>query len=137
MPSADELARIPLFESLTAADCQRLASWFEERTVDEGVRLIGEGAAGYSFFILLEGSAAVTSGDTALADLGPGDFFAMIAILGAGRRSATVAATSSSRLLVMFGTDFRRLQDAQPDVAGRIEEATRLRLASSAPGGRM
>jgi CRP-like cAMP-binding protein len=136
MPSAEELARIPLFESLTAADCQKLASWFEERTVDEGVRLIGQGAAGYSFFILLEGSAAVTWGDTALAELRPGDFFGEIAILGAGRRSATVTATSPSRLLVMFGTDFRRLQDTQPDVARRIEEAMKLRLASSAPGGR-
>src|SRR5204863_5287847 len=73
--SVDELAGIPLFESLSDADLQEVASWFEERTADEGVRLIGEGAAGYSFFVLLDGSAAVTSGDTQLADLGPGDFF--------------------------------------------------------------
>jgi CRP-like cAMP-binding protein len=134
VPSADELARIPLFESLTDAELQTLASWFEERTSDEGVRLIGEGGAGYSFFVLLEGNAAVTSGDTQLADLGPGDFFGEIAILGGGRRSATVTATSPARLLVMFGTDFRRLQETQPDIARRIEEAMKRRLASSAPG---
>ena len=133
MASVDELAGIPLFESLSDADLQEVASWFEERTADEGVRLIGEGAAGYSFFVLLDGSAAVTSGDTQLADLGPGDFFGEIAILGGGRRSATVTATSPARLLVMFGTNFRRLQDTQPDVARRIEEAMKLRLASSAP----
>jgi hypothetical protein len=37
------------------------------------------------------------------------DFFGEIAILGDGRRTATVTTTSPSQLLVMFGTEFRRL----------------------------
>jgi hypothetical protein len=52
--------------------------------------LIGKGAAGYSLFILTEGSAVVTSQDTTLAALWPGDFFGEIAIRDGGRRSATV-----------------------------------------------
>jgi hypothetical protein len=31
-------------------------------------------------------------------------------------------------MLVMFGTDFRRLQQLQPAVAGRLEDAMRARL---------
>jgi CRP-like cAMP-binding protein len=84
---AAELAGIPLFESLSESDLQELASWFDRRDAGEGVRLIGEGAAGYSFFIVTEGSAVVTSEDATLADLGPGDFFGEIAILGDGRRT--------------------------------------------------
>jgi len=127
--SAADLAGIPLFESLSDPDLQELASWFDERKTGEGVRLIGEGAAGYSFFILTEGSAVVTSGDATLADLGPGDFFGEIAILGDGRRSSTVTTTSPATLLVMFGSEFRRLQDAQPDIAAGIEEAMRRRVS--------
>lgn len=92
--------------------------------------LIGEGAAGYSFFVLTEGSARVTSGGTPLGDLGPGDFFGEVALLGATRRTATVRSTTPVKLLVMFGSDFRRLQETQPDIAGRVEEAMQQRLSS-------
>ena len=128
--SADELAGIPLFESLSESDRQELASSLEERTADAEVCLIGEGAAGYSFFILTEGSALVTSGETPLGDLGPGDFFGEVAILGESRRSASVTTTTPVKLLVMFGSDFRRLQDTQPDIAARVEEAMQQRLSS-------
>jgi CRP-like cAMP-binding protein len=81
MVSADELAEIPLFQSLSEASLRRLAPWFEATAAGAGVRLIGEGAVGYSFFILAEGGAVVTSEDATLADLGPGDFFGEVAIL--------------------------------------------------------
>lgn len=129
MVGADELAEIPLFESLSEASLRRLAPWFEATTAGEGVRLIGEGAVGYSFFILAEGGAVVTSEDATLADLRPRDFFGEVAILGDGRRSATVTTTSPSKLFVMFGTEFRQLQEAHPDIAAQIEEAMRQCLA--------
>ena len=37
-------------------------------------------------------------------------------MLGSGRRSASVTTTSPARLLVMFGTEVRRLQEAQPEI---------------------
>ncbi len=130
MGSTDELAAIPLFSSLSESDLRELVTWFDVRTVSEGVRLTGEGAAGYSFFVLAQGSAAVTSEGATLATLGPGDFFGEVAILGDGRRSATVTTTSSAKLFVMFGTEFRQLQQAQPDIAARIEEAMRERVVA-------
>jgi len=39
-----------------------------------------------------------------------------MAILGDGRRTATVTTTTPAKLLVMFGADFRRLQDEHPAV---------------------
>jgi CRP-like cAMP-binding protein len=128
----DEIAAIPLFTELSASDLEELSSWFQKQSASKGVRLCGEGAAGYSFFIITEGSAAVTADGTTLRDLGPGDFFGEIALLDGGRRSATVTTTAPSTLLVMFGTDFRRLQQAHPDVASRLEEAMRQRLSADA-----
>ena len=64
MPSADpsELAEVPLFASLAEAELAELATRFEVKEVGAGVRLIGEGATGTSFFVLREGEAAVTVG---------------------------------------------------------------------------
>jgi CRP/FNR family transcriptional regulator, cyclic AMP receptor protein len=125
---ADELKTVPLFESLEEDDLHELASWFDVQACSEGVCLAGEGAGGYSFFVLVEGSAEVTRDGRPLATLGPGDFFGEIAILAGGRRSATVTTTAPSKLLVMFGTEFRLLQQAQPGIAARIEEAMQQRL---------
>ncbi len=132
MASAAQLASIPLFESLSVSDLHELAGWFDVQEASEGVRLTGEGAAGYSFYVLLEGTAEVDADGSTLADLGPGDFFGEMAILGGGRRMATVTTTSPAKLLFMFGTEFRRLQAAQPDVAARIEETVRRRLEANA-----
>lgn len=131
MAGADDIAAVPLFESLSRAELEEVARWFEDRTAEEGVRLCGEGATGYSFFILTEGRAEVTGQGDKLGELGPGDFFGEVAILDGGRRTATVTTTAPSKLLVMFGTEFRRLQQEQPEIASRIEDAMRQRVATA------
>lgn len=133
MVSPDELAGIPLFDALDNAQREELASWFDSRSFDAGAVLVDEGSAGYSFFVMAEGSAVVTAGETTIRELGRGDFFGEIAILERRRRSATVTATTPTRLLVMFGWDFRSLQESQPEIAARIEEAMQVRLAAD-PG---
>jgi CRP-like cAMP-binding protein len=132
MVDAEKLSNLPLFASLDGAALHQLAAWFEARSVSAGVELTGQGAPGYSFFVLADGAAAVTSGDAMVAQLGPGDFFGEGAIVGGGRRSATVTTTAPSEVLVMFGTEFRRLQQAQPGVAAAIEEIARERTNGNA-----
>jgi CRP/FNR family transcriptional regulator, cyclic AMP receptor protein len=127
MASPDDLAGIPLFGALSRDEVAQLAPRFEAKTVSEGVRLASEGASGYSFFVLAEGSAIVSVGDEIVATYGPGDFFGEMAILGDGRRSATVTTTSPSKVLSLFGTEFRRLQQTQPAVAVRLEQAMQQR----------
>jgi voltage-gated potassium channel len=131
MARPDDLIGIPLFASLSADDRAELANWFDARATSAGVRLIGEGAAGYSFFVLTDGSAEVTIEGEEVSKLGPGDFFGEMAILGDGYRSATVTMSSPGRVLVMFGTDFRRLQQERPEIASLIEDAMRTRLGSA------
>ena len=118
---AADLAAIPLFSSLSEGDLEELAVWFETRTAGEGVQLTGEGAPGYSFFVIAAGEAVVSSKGAQIATLGPGDFFGEMAILGGGRRNATVTTTTPAKLFFLFGTEFRRLQQAQPEVAQRLE----------------
>jgi CRP-like cAMP-binding protein len=133
MASAVELGGVPFFSGLDDAQLGELANWFHVQNAGEGVRLVGEGAPGYTFFILIDGTAKVTSEGRSLATLGPGDFFGEVAILGAGRRTATVTSYSPVRLLVLFGTEFRQLEAAYPQIATRIKEAMQARVAGQIP----
>jgi CRP-like cAMP-binding protein len=131
MPAiADDLAGVPLFAGLEPDELATLADWFEAQDVSEGMKLIGEGASGYSFFVLREGTATVTIDGIEVRTLEPGDFFGELAILGDGRRTATVTAASPVRVLVLFGTEFRQLQQEYPELAAQIE--SRLRATAQA-----
>ena len=127
MATVDDLANIPLFDSLSESDLEELATWFDVQTVGDGAKLTIEGGAGYSFYVLIEGTAVVTAEDATVATYVPGDFFGEMAILGGTRRNATVTTTSPARLLFMFGTEFRRLEKAQPAIAARLEAVMRQR----------
>jgi CRP-like cAMP-binding protein len=123
--SADDLAGISLFDTLGQNERAALAPWFELEDVSPGVKLTGEGASGYSFYVLREGSATVTINGIEVRTLGPGDFFGELALLGDGVRTATVTTASPSQVLVLFGTEFRQLQQEHPEIAGRIESTLR------------
>jgi CRP-like cAMP-binding protein len=126
--SPSDLAVVPLFQSLPELELAEVASWFELKEVMAGVRLAGEGTTGYSFFVITEGEAVVTAQGRDVASLGPGDFFGEMALLGLGRRQATVTTTSPARVLVLFGEDFRRLQAKHPEITARLESVMQERL---------
>lgn len=123
--ATDDLAGIPLFDMLEPEERAAIAPWFERQDVSPGVNLTGEGASGYEFFVLRDGTATVTVDGTEVRTLGPGDFFGELAILGDGRRTATVTTATPAQVLVLFGTEFRRLQQEYPEIAERIESALR------------
>ena len=77
---------------------------FEQRRVGPGTRLTLEGASGYSFFVIEEGTVQVERAGRLLETLGPGDFFGEAAILTGERRNASVTAASDASLFVLFGT---------------------------------
>jgi len=126
--SLSDLAAVSLFEPLSEAELAEVAGWFEVKEVGAGVRLAGEGTTGYSFFVLSEGEAVVTAQGRSVASLGPGDFFGEMALLGLGRRQATVTTASPARVLVLFGEDFGRMQAKHPEITARLEIVMRERL---------
>lgn len=131
---AERLARIPLFAGLTKHDRQQVARWADEVEVPEGKRLLEEGRLPHEFFVIEEGGAVVTRAGRPIAELGPGDFFGEIAILADERRTATVTAASPMRLIVMTDRDFREMARSFPEVAQRVSEAVRERLARTSEG---
>jgi CRP-like cAMP-binding protein len=130
----DELVRIPLFESLTREQLEAVASLLEQREEPVGAALVGEGAPGYSLFVLQRGEATVTSGGNALAKLGPGDFFGEIALLADRAHTASVTATTPVELLVMHGSDFRVFERDWPDASALMRRTMAERLEHSRLG---
>lgn len=120
-PDPERLRAVPLFAALRQEDLDRLATMFAvEEVGDVGRRLTPEGATGYMFYVIAEGTADVFHHDDLVARLGPGDFFGEMAIVGGGRRVADVVTTSPMIVYAMFGTAFREMEAAFPDVAARI-----------------
>src|SRR5262245_11787254 len=120
---AQELAQVPLFSSLSDDSRGRLATWVTESSVSEGKHLVDEGDFSYDLFIIRDGTAEVLQGGAKVADLGPGDFFGEMGVLGKSQRSATVVATSPMRLLVLSSWDVKRLRKLAPDVLDQVTAA--------------
>ena len=131
-PTAADLERIPLFASLSESEREELTESFQVKSTVAETQLIDERTGGYSFFALADGQARVTVNDDEIATLNPGDCFGEMALLGSGRRTASVTTTTPTTVYVMFGTEFRRLEDSHPEIVAQIRELMRERLISQA-----
>jgi CRP/FNR family transcriptional regulator, cyclic AMP receptor protein len=129
-PEPEQLAAVPLLASLKPEQRKAIATLTQLRSEPEGTELVGEGAPGYALFIVIDGSARVTSGGAEIATLGPGDFFGEIALLASeSRRTATVTAVSPVQVAVMFGSDFRVFERDFPEAAALMKQAVADRLS--------
>jgi CRP-like cAMP-binding protein len=118
---ADDLAAVPLFSDLNKRQLRKLATGFKERQFASGRAVVREGHMdGVGFFVIAEGTASVTVGDSTVANLGPGDYFGELAMLTEQARGATVTAETPLRCLVMAFWDFRNFAKDNPDVSWKL-----------------
>jgi voltage-gated potassium channel len=129
--SAERLRSVPLFSTLSEDELTRLGEAFEEKRSSSGTHVTLEGASGYSFFVIESGTVEVDRSGEVLKTLGPGDFFGETAILTGERRNATITASTDVELLVLFGTEFRRLESELPAAAEEIRQKMAERAAET------
>ncbi|MGH2723394.1 MAG: cyclic nucleotide-binding domain-containing protein [Actinomycetota bacterium] len=122
------LKTIPLFAELSEDERQQIARWADEVDIREGEHLVHQGAFAHEFFVILEGTAEVTKDGKHLTELGPGDFFGEIALLEEERRTASVTAKTPMKVVVMFGRDFRQMDQQMPHVAQKIQQTLEERI---------
>ncbi len=125
----DRLARIPLFQSLSAKQLAAVDGLVTTMDVSSGRALIRQGEVGREFILVVEGEAEVRRGDAVIATRGPGTFFGEIALLLDRPRNASVVATTDMTIEVIDRKDFRRLLEQYPDLHAPLLEATAQRLA--------
>jgi CRP-like cAMP-binding protein len=123
-----EIAAIPLFAGLSKDDQKIVAQYADEVDVSAGTKLAQEGKLAYEFFAIQDGTAEVTREGEPIAQLGPGDFFGEIGLLGGERRMASVTATSKMRLVVLTGSQLRAIESRMAPLGERIRAAMAARL---------
>lgn len=129
-PDPDELTEVPLLAGLAPAARDALAAAFEVDVHAPGHTVVREGQSGYAFYVIASGAAVVSVDGQVVRHLGEHDFFGEAAIMGDGRRTATVAALTPLTVWVLFGTRFHALQVDHPNVATQLQAAMRERLAA-------
>jgi CRP/FNR family transcriptional regulator, cyclic AMP receptor protein len=128
-----QLKDVPIFSTLSKRELTEVAQQTDDLDVAEGKTLAREGDIGHEFFLIAEGIAEVTRGGSRVAELGPGDFFGEMALLGEDRRTATVTATSPMRVIVMTRQSFRTIDRTMPSVHAKIAEAIEARRPAGEP----
>lgn len=140
------LARQPLFSSLDQMQLNHLAIGSRRVRFGKGERIISQGDAGNSMFILATGKAEVLvereGRAQAVGSLTAGDCFGEISLLTGEPRSATVLATLDCEVLEIEQETIGILLREHPELADSLSEtvvarrsATELQLASTPANG--
>ncbi len=107
------LQNVPIFQGCTRRQLLTIARISKVIEVPAGTTLAHVGEPGDEFFIILRGRARVEVPPGRRMRLAPGDFFGEMSLLDGEPRSATVAAETGLRLLVIhrdaFGILLRRV----------------------------
>ena len=111
------LANTVLFAGVSRHSLETIGQLAREVLHDPGHDVVTEGNSAYGLELIIEGTATVSIGGTAVARLGPGDSFGEIALLDAGPRTATVTAETPLRVLAIHGAGFRDVLRSDPDLA--------------------
>jgi MFS family permease len=124
------LSKVPLFEALSVAAKEHLASRLGSRSVPAGATIVSEGEAAEDFFIIVDGHAEVTKRGEHMRVQGPGDWFGEIALLRDVPRTATVTARDDMELCTIRRSDFLAVVTGHPAVLAAGEEVVRERLGA-------
>jgi MFS family permease len=124
---------VPMFAPLSIAAKEHLAARLVEVPVPAGDVVIRTGEHGDRFYIVAEGELEITNGAHATA--GRGDFFGEIALIRDVPRTATVRATTPSRLYALEREDFLAAVTGHSAVRSAGEAVVSERLPEPAPAG--
>ncbi|HEV2064313.1 MAG TPA: mechanosensitive ion channel family protein [Thermoanaerobaculia bacterium] len=134
---AATIARFDLFQPLSAAERESLASGALERRYTSGETIVREGDPGDSMFLIQAGRCGVTGrGDLAdsqrLALLEPGMAFGEIALLTGEPRMATVRAMAETTLVEIRKETLAPLLEGNPALVEKLDATMKGRLRHAA-----
>ncbi len=126
-------------QALTALDFRALLDLtanLRAQTFEPGATIIRQGALGDTFFVILEGGVEVLwqrpDGATVLvARLGPGQFFGEMALLGDGRRLASVRASQLARVVELSRADFEQIAGRSAGFGEQVRRLAEQRRAAN------
>lgn len=131
----ERLEDIPLFEGCTRRQLRAVARIADVLEVPADTVLTRAGQPGEAFFLILDGRVRVEVPGRKRVRMGPGEFFGEMSLLDGGPRTATVAADTAVRVLVIARPDFSLLLTKVPDLMRNllVVLTRRLRQAEQTP----
>jgi CRP/FNR family cyclic AMP-dependent transcriptional regulator len=120
-----ELARVPLFERLSAPEIEKLEALTKRKRFPSGTAVFFQDDPSDSLYVVLSGSAKVfrtaeDGRDRILMILRPGDAFGELAMIEGLPRSATVQTLEETEMLVLGGKDFEGFAREHPDFLWKL-----------------
>jgi uncharacterized protein YhbP (UPF0306 family) len=119
-----------VFRALRPDELADLSNRMATETRKAGETIIEEGSEGDKFYIVVDGEAAAShAGGDVLSTVGAGGFIGEIAILGGGKRTATVTAKTDVTLLALSKSDFEKIMEGDAELRREFEDVMAKRLA--------
>lgn len=120
------LSSVPIFDTLTRRQKQKLHSLIHIRSYAEGDIVFRQNDPGVGLYIVRDGSVSIwrehdsDMTKTKIALLTEGDFFGEISLLNDSPRSATVVAEKPSTLFGFFRSDLLALMESDPKLGVKL-----------------
>jgi CRP/FNR family transcriptional regulator, cyclic AMP receptor protein len=124
------LQKVPLFQSLSKDQVEKLSRSFKDRTFKAGSNVTTEGQSGVGFFVIEDGTATVSVHGEERRMLGPGDYFGELALIDDSPRSATIVADTDLRCWGLTSWEFRPLVEQNAAIAWSMLRTLAQRLRS-------
>ena len=124
---------INLLPQISRDDLDQLSKVFPSSQVKAGDDIIRQGDAGDVFYVIIEGQVGVVlckkdHQENEVVQLGPGNFFGEMSILGEGIRMATVRALTNCHLLAIPQEQFEMIERQFPQLQQLIIDSYHKRM---------
>lgn len=129
--TTETLSQLALFADLPRPQVEALAHTYDEQVFPEGQRVLRDGLSGSSFYVILDGEAAVVIDGQERSRLGRGEFFGEISALTGGPPTADVIAATMLRTLVIPANELEGFLLERPSVMLRMLQAEARRLQAA------
>ena len=116
----DLLATLDFFSGCTARQLRDIGHLTEERVVPAGAELCRQGDFESEVFVIVEGEADVTIDGAPVGTTHVGQIVGELAMLGSGRRQATIRAVVPLRVIVLDPREVDSVLAADPSSAHRL-----------------
>lgn len=122
------VARVPLFEDLTAAEVAEVTKQLQALKVRKGATIAEKGDLADRMYFISEGQVEIRLPHETVY-LGEGNFFGELALINQTRRTATVVAYEECQLLVLESSALQDMMDRDEALAKKIMDEARERVS--------
>jgi len=134
LPPRELIELVHLFANLPAVALDKISQSARPVNYLEGDTIIGTGEQGDALYVIARGRVEallkINGEEKKLGEMGAGDFFGEMALLGDSVRKADVRAITACTLLRINSKDVLEIAQQHPEISARLEEVKAERSAS-------